>query len=472
MKTNRDRNKRVVFVEPSNTSQNIFAKYMHIPLLGPVYLATIAENAGYEVEVLNENILGRSVSKQELSSADILCITSLTSTITRGKELGREYREARAESGLPSRSIVGGIHASMLPEDVQVDFDQVAVGEGENILLDLLDGKLTDKIVYGTPLEDLDSLPIPDYSLVKGWDRRTKRVWPVMTSRGCPFDCDFCSVTEMFGRGYRAQSPERVMAELENFRDRRGFVFIVDDNFAVNMKRSEKILDLMLDKNFDRPWSTQLRTDATRNPELINKMKRAGCYNVYIGFESVNPESLERMKKSQSVADIRRAMTVFHGNDIKVHGMFILGNDPDTTDVFKMTSQFCRDINLDFAQYSILTPLPGTAFYRRILDEGRLLHTKWEFFDGMHTVFKPKNMTPDQLQRGMIECFGDFYSYGNATIEALNTVLATGTALVRRIFTETRLPSFRAPAIKLAAPGVVRKWIQENRSYLNYLKKT
>jgi radical SAM superfamily enzyme YgiQ (UPF0313 family) len=466
------RTKRVVFVEPTNSTQNIFARFMHIPLLGPVYLATMAKSAGYQVEVLNENILGRHVSATELADADILCVSCLTSTVQRGKLLAAEYKRIRSELGRCSRSIIGGIHASMLPDDVAGDFDQVAVGEGEHIIIDLLDGKLNDKIVHGTPLEDLDSLPIPDYSLVKGWNRRAKRIWPVMTSRGCPFDCDFCSVTEMFGRGYRAQSPERVMAELENFRDRRGFVFIVDDNFAVNMKRSERILDLMLQHRFHQPWSTQLRTDATRNPELIRKMKQAGCYNVYIGFESVNPESLERMRKSQSVDDIRRAMAVFHGNHIKVHGMFILGNDPDTTDVFKMTSRFCRDINLDFAQYSILTPLPGTAFYRRIEEEERLLHTDWEYFDGMHTVFKPKNMTAEQLQQGMIECFGDFYSYGNATIEAFNTVIATGTALVKRMFTDAHLPSFRAPAIKLAAPAVVRKWIRENRAYLNYLKSS
>lgn len=464
------RSKRVVFVEPSNASQNIFARYMHIPLLGPVYLATMARSAGYRVEVLNECILGRRVSRDELGEADILCVSCLTSTVPRGKQIAAEYREARAARGLPARSIVGGIHASMLPDDVAGDFDQVAVGEGENILIDLLDGKLTDKVVHGTPLKDLDTLPIPDYSLLKGWDRRAKRVWPVMTSRGCPFDCDFCSVTEMFGRGYRAQSPERVLAELENFRDRRGFVFIVDDNFAVNMKRSEQILDLMLQRGFRRPWSTQLRTDATRNPELIAKMKKAGCYNVYIGFESVNAESLERMKKSQSVEDIRRAMAVFRGNGIKVHGMFILGNDPDTIDVFKTTSRFCREIELDFAQYSILTPLPGTAFYRRIQEEGRMLHTDWEYFDGMHAVFRPKNMTPEQLQRGMIQCFDDFYSYGNATIEALNTVFATGKALAKRAFTDAHFPSFRAPAIKLAAPSVVRKWTKENRTYLNYLK--
>lgn len=179
-------NKKVVFVEPSGAPSNIFAKYMTIPLLGPVYLGTIAKAAGYHVEILNENVLGRPLSADELGDADVLCLSCVTATINRGKEIAAQYREVRAKAGRKSRALVGGIHASMIPDDVKDNFDQVITGKAESIILDLLSGNLTDPLIKGDKLRDLDTLPIPDFSLIREWEKMG--VWPVMTSRGCPYE--------------------------------------------------------------------------------------------------------------------------------------------------------------------------------------------------------------------------------------------------------------------------------------------
>jgi len=224
---------KLVLVEPTGSHSNVFARYMTIPMLGPVYLGTIAKQAGYQVTLLNENILGRKVRAEELAEADILGLSCLTATVDRGREIARQYKSVRAKLGRPSRTIIGGIHASMLPDDVAPDFDQVFVGEAETKFLDLLSGAVSGKIVHGERLGDMDRIPVPDFTLLKGWKKI--RVWPVMTSRGCPYNCNFCSVTEMFGRGYRTRSLDRVLEDVAACP--RGWAFFVDDHFVVDRKR-------------------------------------------------------------------------------------------------------------------------------------------------------------------------------------------------------------------------------------------
>jgi radical SAM superfamily enzyme YgiQ (UPF0313 family) len=461
---------KVIFVEPTGARSNIFARFMSIPLLGPVYLSTIAKQAGFDVSIINENILRRKITTSELVSADILCLSCITATIDRGKKIAYTYRALRAAKGKKSRVIVGGIHASMMPKDLSESFDQIIVGEAENIIVDILKGRITDHIVYGTKLDNLDTLPLPDYSLLQGW--KGKGVVPVMTSRGCPYDCNFCSVTKMFGKGYRAQSPSRVLQETARFKQGRGFVFFVDDNFAVNFDRTNEILDGMVSTGFKRPWSAQVRTDVTHKPEFVAKMRKAGCKIVYVGFESINTESLLDMHKKQTVDDIRRSMEVFHKNNIMVHGMFILGNDPDTKELFKTTSRFCKEANIDWVQYSVLTPLPGTDLYARLKDEGRLLHKQWSYYDGLHVVFSPKNMTALELQKGMIECFSDFYSYANAINNALNAGYNVTASAVKALYQKVHFPSLYPTFVKFAGNGIVKQWVRENAPYLSYLSKS
>ncbi|MBN2188078.1 MAG: radical SAM protein [Chitinispirillaceae bacterium] len=462
--------KKILFVEPSGAPSNVFAKFMTIPLLGPVYLATIARAAGHAAGVFNENIMKRHIRPGDMADADVLCLSCLTSTINRGRVIAQEYRSVRKAAGLPAHVMAGGIHASMLPHDVEHDFDQVIVGEAESIFVDLVEGKIDGRIVYGSRMDDLDSLPLPDYSTVIG--QRRMPITPVLTSRGCPYDCNFCSVTEMFGRTYRSQSPERVLEEIVRYNNGGArWIFFVDDHFAADLDRTDRLLDLMLKNRFKVRWSAQVRTEVTKHPEFVAKMRRAGCRLVYVGFESVNPATLENLNKRQTVEDIRRSVAVFHKNSIDIHGMFMLGSDADTKDVFSTTSRFCSDMGMDYAQYSILTPLPGTRVYKQFESEGRLLHKEWSMYDGLHSVFTPRNMTADELQKGMIECFSEFYNYLNAFNDALTTTCQTIGASFRSLYSTPFFPSFYPSFMKVAGRHIVRQWVNRNQGYLAYLRQ-
>ncbi len=456
-----NRNKKVAFVEPM-AATNVFAKYMSIPMLGPLILGTIARDAGYDVEILNENILGKKLRDQDIEDVDILCMSCMTSTIQRGKKIARRYKEIRGTR--PARTIVGGIHASMIPEDVLPYFDQVFVGEAEADIVALLDGDFDNGIVRGRPVENLDDLPIPDYTLLRGWKGG---ITPVMTSRGCPYDCTFCSVTEMFGRGYRAMSPERILEEVSSVPARK--IFFVDDHFVASRRRTNKLLDLMEKTKFRKKWTCQLRADIAKDEALVGRMSDNGCVNVYIGFESVNQKMLEEIKKKQTVADIRNAIDIFQNNGIGVHGMFMLGSDSDDKTIFEETSRFTKSTHLATVQYMILTPLPGTDFYRQIEQQGRLLHKKWEYFDAMHVVFQPKNFTPEELQRGMIACFEDFYTYTHALGDAVDIFCRTAITVGKSIYEHPRFPQLSPPFVKLIGRHIVHQWKRFNRDYLGYL---
>jgi radical SAM superfamily enzyme YgiQ (UPF0313 family) len=250
-------------------------------------------------------------------------------------------------------------------------------------------------------------------------------------------------------------------------------VFFVDDNFAAIPRRLESILDHMAEARFDRLWSAQVRTDITKRPGLVRRMKEQGCDWVYVGFESVNPESLKDMGKAQNVDDIRRAVRVFRRNSIRVHGMFMFGNDPDTTGVFRATTRFAHRWGIDTVQYAILTPLPGTRLFHRLEAEGRLLHRKWSYYDGLHVVFRPKQMTPRELQQGMVNSVKAFYTYTRAMVDAVATTLRLSRAmLLRMVAIPAWWPTFYGTLMKFVGRSVLNQWLRENRTYLRSLRQT
>jgi radical SAM superfamily enzyme YgiQ (UPF0313 family) len=418
---------KVVLIEPAASEANVYSK-LHMPLLGPVYLGTILRQRGHEVEVYNEDIYRPDYSKL---NADVVGISILTSTARRGYEIAKKFPKEKV--------IIGGVHASLLPDEALQFARQVVVGEAEEVITDVVEGLIQDQIVYGKPVENLDSLPHPDFSLIKGY-KSAPFIVPVSTSRGCPFDCAFCSVTKVFGRKYRFRSAENVMEELAS-RD-TGRLFFCDDNFTASPERTHTLLELMLKHKISN-WSCQVRCDVARNNKLLTLMAKAGCAVVCVGFESVNAKTLDAYQKKQTIEDIINAIRSFHREKIKIHGMFVLGGDDDSEKTVWDTLKFSIKEKIDTIQMSILTPFPGTKVHQELKEQKRIFSRDWNLYDGQHVVFRPKLLSAKQLQLNVVEAYTKFYS-------------------LSKFFSLLVKLHFRNAIFRLMGYRIVREWIGRN----------
>ncbi len=401
-----------------------------MPLLGPVYLGAILKKRGHEVEIFNENIIRPDYSRLD---ADFYGISILTSTAKRGYEIAAK---------LPKEKVVfGGVHASLLPEEALKFSRQVVVGEAEEVICGVAEGAIKDEIVYGRRVEDLDSLPHPDFSLVKGY-RESPAIMPISTSRGCPFDCTFCSVTKMFGREYRFRSAANVMEELVS-RKAKSY-FFCDDNFTANPKRTRKLLSLMQNDR-KRNWSCQVRCDAAKDESLLGQMADAGCSVVCVGFESVNLKTLHAYQKKQGLNDIIHSIRLFHRKKIKIHGMFVLGSDDDNESTIWDTLKFAIRQKIDTLQMTILTPFPGTKVYEELKKQKRIFSHDWNLYDGQHIVFSPKLLSARKLQIEVLRAYVKFYS------------------VYRSLFLLLKL-RFRNAMFRFMGNIIVREWLKNNQS--------
>jgi hypothetical protein len=217
----------------------------------------------------------------------------------------------------------------------------------------------------------------------------------------------------------RFYSTDRVLEEIRrNGRDARHF-FFCDDNFAADPRRAKELLHCMVEEDLRLKWSTQVRVDAARDEELLELMQRTNCYMVYIGFESINPRTLEAVRKHQSPDQMRGAIRAFHRHGIHIHGMFIVGADEDMPGTAEQTRRFARRMGIDSVQFMMLTPLPGTETYRELEQSGRLITKDWRLYDGSYAVFDPYRMTAWDLQVETHRAYRRFYSWFSVLKKAI-----------------------------------------------------
>lgn len=412
----------VSFLEVKPPGLHIFSKFP-IPRLGAVLLATLLRNEGYTVKVFVEDIAEPDWAF--IHRSDLVCISTITSTAPRAYRIADSIRER----GIPV--VMGGPHPSFMQEEALRHADCVVRGEGDETLPELLaffeNGTPALDAIHGiaykdasgrvveTPprplLADLNSLPAPDLSLIHGW--KPTHIYPLSTSRGCPFSCTFCSVIQMFGRKYRFRSVEKTLEDIRGAVERsRSTLFFVDDNFAAHRPRAKAILKGMIAGGLRHDWSAQVRTDVAKDHELLRLMADSGCHTLYIGFESVNPRTLALYDKRQTLDEIVSCIKAVRSHGIAIHGMFVLGADTDTAETIGHTVQFAVDLGIDTVQFMPLTPVPGTPVFEEMARTGRLLHTDWSKYDMHHVVFLPAQMRPETLQIESLRAMERFYSWG------------------------------------------------------------
>ena len=421
--------------------ESIYSMQKTIPL-GAAYVGTVLQQQGFDVEILDEFI--KKFDPKQVA-ADAVLISYMTNSANRAYELADYFRSAG------KKVILGGPHASLMPKEASAHADHVVIGEGEKVIQDLLTGKIKDKIVSAEKICDLDSLPFPNYDLIRGIGHPPP-ITMISTSRGCPFDCKFCSVVAIHGRNYRFRSPANVLDEIKMRSPIKTHLFFSDDNFIANKERAKSILRGMIENDtIPKSWGTQVRVEVARDPELLELMSKTNCNLLYIGFESINSETLKEYNKSQNVDDVKNCVKTLKNYGIDVFGMFVVGSDHDTKETVRQTANFALESQMRMSMITPYTPLPGTRLYHEMDAEGRILTKDWKYYDLQHVVHKPKLMTPYELQTELFSAMRTMYS-GK---KVMNSLLKD--------------PLWSVASAYLAYK--TRSWERNKKEYLEFLKQ-
>jgi radical SAM superfamily enzyme YgiQ (UPF0313 family) len=312
--------------------------------------------------------------------------------------------------------VLGGLHCSLLPDEAAEHADAVVAGEGEllwpRVLEDWRQGTLR-RIYRNASFRDVDlgQTRIPRYDLLD-FDKYNRI--PIQTSRGCPLDCEFCAASKIFG-GYKRKPIENVVRELAAIKRHveHPFIELADDNTFVDKRWSRALARAIAAAEVH--WFTETDVSVADDPELLDLLAASGCRQVLIGFESPSIESLRGIEardwKAHRHDQYRRAIDAIQGRGITVNGCFILGLDNDTPDSFEAVERFVVASGLMEVQVTVLTPFPGTALYRRLRAEGRLLRERyWERCTLFDVNFVPRRMSVEELEQGLEYLMGSLYT--------------------------------------------------------------
>ena len=374
-------------------------------ITGPLILGGILRRAGHHVEVYEE-LQGDPDYRRLLRTTDVLCLYTMTCVAPRAYELADMFHERGH-----ARVLIGGIHASSLPEEALRHADQVLVGEGENTILDVVEGRIKDPIVTCRPVCDLDEVPWPDYSLLK----TPVKAANIMTSRGCPFRCAFCTTSRMF-QPYRKRSVDSVIAEIRHCHE-MGFEYMnfEDDNFTADRERAKEICRRIISGHLQFRESFFFgRTDMADDSELLELLSEAHLNRVLIGIESLNQDALDSINKHAKVESIQRACKACWDHGIRVIASIVLGLDTDGPEDMRRAYRFAKEVGAYQIQPAILTPYPGTPVFDAMEKEGRLITQNWELYDMTNVTFQPKRMSPWELQEMFFEACNEFYDVPSA----------------------------------------------------------
>jgi radical SAM superfamily enzyme YgiQ (UPF0313 family) len=377
--------------------RTLAGRAFQVPPLALGILASLTPD-DFEIDLVDENLQTLDFSRVP----DLVAITCLTASAPRAYEIADRFRAAGA------KVVMGGIHASALPLEAIQHADCVVLGEAEGVWVRLVEdfrnGNL--KRFYKGKKPSSDGICVPRRDLFDKPGYFIKGT--VQTSRGCPFGCDFCTVQRFFGNKCRFRSTRSVVDEIKALATR--FVVFVDDNIAGSYPYARELFASLASLNIK--WICQAPITIGRDLSFLKLMYKGGCRGVFVGFESIMPASLKEVGKSFNIVEkfgdnIKR----IHDSGISIEGAFVFGFDHDDRNVFERTLDFITRARIDFAQFGILTPFPGTKLHQRLRRENRIISSDWEKYDIAHTVFRPAGMSVEELDNGRRWIEDEFYSF-------------------------------------------------------------
>ncbi len=449
---------KVLFVNPPQTASKY--KFMGViaPPLGIAYMAGVLQENHIDVEILDasaEDMDFKDVEKELLKrKPDLVALTALTPTIGRALETAQVVKET-----LPNSIVVmGGYHPTFnfieTLEDENVDI--VIRGEGEYIMLNLVqalenqsslhdvkgivfEDKNSKEIVVNpeAPLiQDLDELPFPALNLLPMKKYRLldmdTHMTTMITTRGCPMQCSFCSSAAMHGKKIRERSVENIVDEIEYLKTNYDIdtIAFMDDTFTLKKRKVMAICDEILKRNIEIMWGCTSRVD-TLDEKLLKKMKEAGCITIFIGVESADQQQLDNMCKNTTIAKIENAFKIAHKLKIRTIASVALGMPGDTKEIMNKTVKFVHKLKPNYAIYSLATPYPGTRFYKEAFEKNLIKIKDWSKYTLITPILETIDCSLNDMRKIQAKAFMKFYLRPHYIIRQF---LQDGPYLLKTIF--------------------------------------
>ncbi len=429
---------KVMLINPPTTSEIKSVLGVNGVPLGLAYLASVARNEGHEVKFLDAS--AESIDLKSLKSRirnfypDLVGVTATTPAFYDACDVARVSKDVN-ESII---TVIGGPHVTFVPRYTLKKcpyLDIVVRGEGEitfkeilnslkksgenvdllNSILGLTYRRKDEKIVQNPPrplIPNIDDLLIPSFDLIN-WDEYKYgklRYGVIMTSRGCPFNCVFCSSSLQFGKKWRGHSVERVIKEIKILHDDFNIseIEFLDDTFTLNRKRAQQISDEMVKEGIDVSWSASSRVN-TIDRKTAEKMKKAGAHTIYFGIESGTQRILNFIGKGITLEQAIKAVKTVVKVGLNSLGSFIIGFPIEKKDDIYRTVKFAKKLNVSYAQFTIATPYPGTRLWYYALKNKLLKTLNWRLYTTTHSVMKSFYLTTEQIERALIRAYLSFY---------------------------------------------------------------
>lgn len=380
----------------------MFHKNLHYaPITLALLAALVPEELDAEVKIYDE-----TAEKIPLDlDVDIIGITCITGTASRCYAFADFFRK----KGI--KVMLGGVHPSLMPAEAALHADSVFVGLGEDTfpqaLKDFRDGCMR-QYYYQDCSTTIAGRPLPRKDMLKKSAYITLNT--VEAIRGCNHNCTFCAYPQAFGTKVYKRPIEDIITEIKSLKGK--IIVFPDVNLISDMNFAKELFTAMIPL---KKWWFGLTTTAIGlNEELLAVFRKSGCKGLLLGFESVNQETQQNIHKGVNKVNMyRELMDKLHAHGIMAMGCFAFGSDEDNTDVFKRTVDMCIEAKIDLPRFSIITPFPETPFYKELEKEGRITERDWSMYDVEHVVFKPKNMTKEQLETGIRDAWKEVYSVKN-----------------------------------------------------------
>ena len=425
---------RILLVSPASSFPDVPSRWLRIPQLSLPVLASLTP-PGHEVVTVEEDYEPVPFEEQW----DVVGISAMTAVAQRGYEMADHFRKRGA------KIVIGGIHASVMPYEAARHADAVVVGEAEGIWDKVLHDAEHDQLqqYYNNVQPDISKSPLP---------RREKRrrlrglmpdIVPIMASRGCPHDCEFCCVHRVYGRKQRHISVEQVIRDIRQNHMRH--VVFLDDNIGGNRSYAMELFKAL------RPlrirWTGQASVRFMLDDELFKAALASGLEGLFVGIESIEPAARKKMRKSlSSIKPYEEAIRRCREGGVIFHGSLIFGLDEQTPKVFEHTLEFLMRNNVPSITPNILTPYPGTGLFDRLRKAGRILHTNWRFYDHHTVCYQPLDMSPEELSEKYVAFGANFFSWAS---------------IMRRSAAQLRV----SPLVYLGMNRILHKSIKLERKY-------